>query len=117
VVEPLGEIEVDANPDRNYNVATAFGRALAVPIRANLVRIGNSRGIRIPKSLIDECHLEDTVELSVVDGSLVVRPAPRARQGWEAAFERMAEMGEGQLLDPEILNEFDSSEWEWPEGK
>jgi antitoxin MazE len=87
-----------------------------VAIRANLVRIGNSRGIRIPKSLIDECHLEDAVELSVVDGSLVVRPAPKAREGWDAAFERMAEHGDDSLLDPDISSEFDATEWEWPEG-
>jgi antitoxin MazE len=83
-----------------------------VALRANLVRIGNSRGIRIPKSLIDECHLGDTVELSVVDGSLVVRPAAAPRQGWDAAFERMAEAGDDTLVDPEIPTEFDTTEWE-----
>jgi len=84
--------------------------------RANLVRIGNSRGIRIPKSLIDECHLVDSVELSVVDGSLVVRAAPAPRYDWDEAFERMAEVGDDALLDAEIQTEFDAAEWEWPEG-
>jgi antitoxin MazE len=84
-------------------------------LRAQLVRIGNSRGIRIPKSLIDECNLGDTVELSVVDGSLVVR-ATVPRQGWDAAFERMAQAGDDSLLDSETPTEFDATDWEWPEG-
>lgn len=85
-------------------------------LRARLVRIGHSRGIRIPKSLIDECHLGDTVELSVVDGSLLVRPVTAPRQDWDHAFEQMAEAGDDGLLDPETQTEFDATEWEWPEG-
>jgi antitoxin MazE len=91
-------------------------RNLQVALRASLVRIGNSRGIRIPKSLIDECHLGDTVELSVVDGSLLVRPATVPRQTWDDAFERMAEAGDDIVLDPETQTDFDATEWEWPKG-
>jgi len=68
------------------------------------------------KSLIDECHLGDTVELSVVDGSLLVRPVTAPRQDWDHAFEQMAEAGDDGLLDPETQTEFDATEWEWPEG-
>jgi len=87
----------------------------AVGVRAKLVRIGNSRGIRIPKSLIDQCHLGDTVELSVVDGSLVVRPAAGARQGWDAAFQRMSD-ADDDVLDTVNPTAFDETEWEWREG-
>jgi antitoxin MazE len=87
-----------------------------VALRASLVRIGNSRGVRIPKSLIDECHLGDTVELSVVDGSLVIRPATMPRHDWDAEFERMAKAGDDRLFEPETETEFDAMEWEWPEG-
>jgi antitoxin MazE len=87
-----------------------------MPIRAHLVRIGNSRGIRIPKSVIDECRLGETVELSVVDGSLLVRPATAPRQGWDAAFEQIDELADDDvLLDPETQTEFDAMEWHWPE--
>jgi len=55
-------------------------------MRARIVRIGNSRGIRIPKAVIDECGLGDIVELSVEDGSVVIRPAELPRQGWDEAF-------------------------------
>jgi len=86
-----------------------------VAIRANLVRIGNSRGIRIPKSLIDECHLGDSVELSVVDGALVVRATSAPRQNWDAAFKQMADTGDDVLLHPDTPTEFDATEWQWPE--
>ena len=85
-------------------------------VRANLVRIGNSRGIRIPKSLIDECKLGDIVELSVVDGSLVVRRASAPREGWDAAFQRMSDAGDDVLMDAETPTDFDEAEWEWREG-
>jgi len=84
-------------------------------VRARIVRIGNSRGIRIPRALIDEARLGETVELSVVEGALVVRSAARARQGWGAAFEQIAAAGEDALLDTETPTEFDEAEWEWPE--
>ena len=86
-------------------------------LRATLVRIGNSRGIRIPKSIIDECQLGETVELSVVDGSLVVRSASASvpRHGWDAAFKHMSGADEDVLLDSETSTHFDATEWEWPE--
>jgi antitoxin MazE len=84
-------------------------------LRASIIRIGNSRGIRIPRALIDEAQLGETVELSVVDGALVVRSAARARQDWDAAFEQMAEAGEDSLIDPQTPTDFDKAGWEWPE--
>ncbi len=84
-------------------------------VQARAVRIGNSRGIRIPRALIDEARLGETVELSVVEGALVVRSAAQARQGWEAAFQQMAAAGEDALFDAETATEFDEAEWEWPE--
>jgi antitoxin MazE len=45
----------------------------------------------------------------------VVRSAARAREGWEAAFQQMAERGEDVLIDAATPTEFDEAEWEWPE--
>jgi len=84
-------------------------------VRASIIRIGNSRGIRIPRALIDEAQLGETVELSVIEGALVVRSAARSRDGWDVAFQQMAEAGEDSLLDAETPTQFDDLEWEWPE--
>ncbi len=84
-------------------------------MRANIVRIGNSRGIRIPKALLEQCRLGSTVDLDVENGNLVIRPAEMPRLGWDDAFGRMAERGDDELLDREELraSQWDDTEWEW----
>jgi antitoxin MazE len=84
-------------------------------MRARIVRIGNSRGVRIPKALLDECRFGDTVELEAQKGQLVIRPVDQVRTGWDDAFSRMAERGDDALLDREALGptEWDVEEWEW----
>lgn len=83
-------------------------------MRTSLVRIGNSRGIRIPKLLLEQCHLEKVVLLEVDRDRLVIRPATDPRQGWDEAFRQMAEAGDDQLVDPEAPpTDWDQAEWEW----
>jgi len=83
-------------------------------MRAELVRIGNSRGVRIPKPLIEQCGLGHTVELRVENDCLVISPERRPRQGWEEAFRAAGPAVHDELLletgDP---NEFDRKEWQW----
>ena len=83
-------------------------------MRAELVRIGNSRGVRIPKPLIEQCGLGDMVELRVENDCLVISPERRPRQGWGEAF-RAAGPAERDELLLEIAepNEFDRKEWQW----
>ena len=57
-------------------------------MKARLVRIGNSRGIRLPRPLIEEAHLPDDVDLRVEDGTIVIAPAKGVRQGWLEAARR-----------------------------
>lgn len=81
-------------------------------MKARIVRIGNSRGVRLPKVLIEELGLGDDVELAAENGALVIRPACRARAGWAEAAKRMAARGDG-LLDAPSSTRFDDEEWEW----
>lgn len=83
-------------------------------MKVNLVSIGNSKGIRIPRSIIKECGFGDEVELSVGEGVVVLAPARNVREGWDNAFEKMAAAGDEALLVPEHLeHEWDEEEWEW----
>ncbi len=84
-----------------------------MPVQARVIRIGNSRGIRIPKVLLEECHLGEMVELDVEDGHLVVHAAKRPRQGWEESFRRMAEAGDDKLLDAPVATHWDKASWRW----
>jgi len=83
-------------------------------LRTRLVKIGNSRGLRIPKVLIEQLGIRDDVEVQVEDGALVVRPVRAVREGWEDAARLMHARGEDRLLDPEYVpTKFDEEEWEW----
>jgi antitoxin MazE len=82
-------------------------------MRLELTRIGNSRGIRIPKPLIEQCGLEDVVELRVTPEGLVIAPHRATRHGWREAF-RPPPLAEAEmLLDGIAPNSFDSEEWKW----
>ena len=81
--------------------------------KTRIVKIGNSRGIRIPKTLLDEAELPDEVELHAERGRLVVQAARRPRSGWAAAAKRMGAHGDDVLLDESTVTKFDREEWEW----
>ena len=80
----------------------------------NLVRIGNSKGIRIPKPIIEQCGLGGTVQLRVQKGRLVILPDRRPRHGWAEKFRRNGKTDDGRLiLDAARPGVFDRKEWEW----
>ncbi len=81
---------------------------LMPPVPAKLVAIGNSRGVRIPKAMIEQIGLGEEVELEVVDGTIVIRRKRRPREGWAEAAKLLAERGEE--LPPEIT-EMTETEW------
>ena len=79
-------------------------------MKSRLVRIGNSRGVRIPKAMLEQIGLEDEIELRVEDGALVISPVAVPRAGWAEA---VAKFGPSELLDPPVATRFDEEEWEW----
>jgi antitoxin MazE len=81
--------------------------------KARIVRIGNSRGIRIPKTLLKEADFPDEVELHAEPGRLVVEAVRHARKGWAAAAQRMHKRSEDRPLDEPTSTRFDREEWEW----
>ncbi len=82
-------------------------------MKARIVRIGNSRGIRLPKALLEEAQLEDEVDLQARQGRIVICRAAPPRAGWADAARRMREHAEDRLLDPPTATQFDKEEWEW----
>jgi len=82
-------------------------------MKAKLIRIGNSRGIRIPKALIEAAGLGDEVDLEVRDSELVIRRIKRVREGWAEDAKKAAACGDDKLIWPYFPNKFDDEEWEW----
>ena len=81
--------------------------------KARIVRIGNSRGIRLPKHVLDVAELPEEVELTAEPGRLVVSAAARPRPGWATQARAMNKRGEDTLLDADPATHFDDAEWHW----
>lgn len=83
-------------------------------MKVNLISIGNSKGVRIPASVIKECGLGNELEMRVENGVVVLAPARGVREDWGAAFEKMAAAGDDGLVIPDALeNDFDTGDWTW----
>ena len=82
-------------------------------MKTELIRIGNSRGIRIPKPLIEQCGLGNTVELRVDNNHLVISAGRRPRDGWTEAFRAAGPAADELLLEGVGPNAFDREEWRW----
>jgi antitoxin MazE len=91
---------------RSYIVITG-----GAAVKTRIVPIGNSRGIRIPKVLLERTGLAGEVEISAEDDRLVIRPGRKPRAGWAVAFQKMAERGDDALLDEAPgLSDWDAGE-------
>jgi antitoxin MazE len=82
-------------------------------MKIHLVPIGNSKGIRIPKAILQQCGIVREVELETEGEKIIIKPVRKTpRQGWAEAFRQMAERGEDELLIDDGLD-LDESGWEW----
>ena len=82
-------------------------------MKTKLVRIGNSRGVRIPKPLLEQAGLEEEVELQVVRGGIMIRAIDPPRTGWAEAAELIRERREDGLLNEPVPTDFDETSWAW----
>ncbi|AQG81109.1 AbrB/MazE/SpoVT family DNA-binding domain-containing protein [Spirosoma montaniterrae] len=84
-------------------------------MRLSVVSIGNSKGIRIPKAVLDKYRIKDSVEVEMRDDALVLKPVRTPREGWEEQFRQAITAGD--LPDEELLepfpNDFDTDDWTW----
>ena len=93
------------------SVATMWLRLQAVAVvRAKLVKIGNSRGVRLAKPLLEVAGLADEVEIEAAPGVLTIRPSAHPRAGWAEAASSFEPEG---LLDEMSATRFDDEEWSW----
>lgn len=82
-------------------------------MKVNIVSIGNSKGIRIPKSILEQCSFTREADLEVEDNKLIIKPIKKkVREGWEEAFRLMHERKEdGLVLDDSL--DAGMTNWEW----
>ncbi len=84
-------------------------------MKSRIVKIGNSKGIRIPKALIEECKLSGDVELEVVSNGLLIKPSKAPRIKWSDAFKRMSNNDEDEMIveNSEAQTSFEKEKWRW----
>ena len=85
-------------------------------MKTKVIKIGNSKGVRIPRHILEQSGLKNEVEIEVKDNNIILKPTIRAREGWEIAFQKMSKNNDDILLDKESLGEltsWDKEEWEW----
>jgi len=84
-------------------------------MRARVIKIGNSQGLRIPKPILEQTGIRDDVEIELGKNQIIIRPVQKARDGWDKAFKRMAEKGDDELVidDNDVSHSWDEEEWQW----
>jgi antitoxin MazE len=75
----------------------------------SIIQIGNSKGIRLAKTILERYDITDKVELIFKEGFLILKPVKKVRDGWDEAFKKMAERGDDELLIDDI---FEDENWE-----
>lgn len=84
-------------------------------MKAQIIRIGNSQGIRIPKPFLQQSGIANEVDIEVQGNQIVLRSPRRPREGWEESFREMARRGDDRLLDENALkpSRWDEKQWRW----
>ena len=80
-------------------------------MEVSIIKIGNSKGFRISKTLLEKYKIKDKVELILEKGQIIIKPLSRPRKGWEKAFKEMAEKGDDRLLINDVFDDENLEEW------
>lgn len=77
----------------------------------SVINIGNSRGIRLPKTILERYKITDKIELVFEKGYIILKPKAEPRSGWDQAFKKMRENGDNQLLIDDVFDDENFEEW------
>lgn len=77
----------------------------------SLISIGNSKGIRLSKTVIEKYNLQDKIELILEKGYIILKPKTSSRKGWDKAFKKMHENGDDKLLMTDVFQDENFEEW------
>ncbi|MDX2003201.1 MAG: AbrB/MazE/SpoVT family DNA-binding domain-containing protein [Chitinophagales bacterium] len=77
----------------------------------SIINIGNSKGIRLSKTILEKYSINDKIELILENGYIILKPVPVPRKGWEDSFKKMHERGDDQLLMEDVFDDEQFEEW------
>lgn len=82
-------------------------------MKSQIIQIGNSQGVRLPKMLLEESRITGEVDLELHADGILIRNAQQPRAGWGDAFKLMAENEDDEILDARSSTKFDRKRWQW----
>jgi len=82
-------------------------------MQTHIIRIGNSKGVRIPAHILRQCKIKDLINLEIVDGKIVISPLEKPRHGWDEQFRLMHKNGDDKLLIDDSLGAGEEDDWTW----
>ena len=77
----------------------------------SVINIGNSKGIRLSKTILEKYSISDKIELILEKGYIILKPKTEPRKGWDKAFKKMHENGDDQLLINDVFEDENFEEW------
>ena len=80
-------------------------------MEVSIVQIGNSKGIRFSKTIMEKYNFRDKVDLILEKGQIIIKPLSNPRKGWEKAFMEMSENGHDRLLFNDVFDDENLEEW------
>lgn len=84
-----------------------------VIMKAQIIQIGNSQGLRIPKILLEETGISGEVELESVENGILIRNLQTPRGSWDESFKALADIDDDVVSDPSFDSVFDRKDWKW----
>jgi len=82
-------------------------------MKAQIIQIGNSQGIRIPKMMLEESGISGEVELEIQSDGIFIRNITKPRGNWDSLFQSLRENDEDLPLEPNTATDFEKREWQW----
>jgi antitoxin MazE len=76
-----------------------------------IIKIGNSKGFRLTKTILEKYNITDSMEMILEEEQIVLRPIVKPRKGWDEAFQQMHENGDDQPLLDDVFGDENFEEW------
>lgn len=76
-----------------------------------IISIGNSKGIRLSKTVLEKYNIQDSIELILEEDRIVLKPTTKPRKGWEKSFKKMHKNGDDKLLIDDVFEDETFNEW------
>lgn len=82
-------------------------------MKSQIIQIGNSQGVRLPKMLLEESRITGEVDLELHPDGILIRNAQKPRGGWDEQFKLMAENDDDEIIAGDSPTNFEKKEWQW----